>query len=246
MPKGISGDLSFKLTILFSMLFVLVVDAPGRAVAGEIPALRRVSLAAETQAQPHEGTIVAFGDSLTEGFRLDEEQAYPAKLEKKLHANGYRYKVVNAGISGETSSGALSRINWILKLKPDIVILETGANDGFRGISTDLIEKNITEIIRILKEHRVIVVLGGMRMLSNLGGEYTRAFNKVYSSVAEKEGVILMPFFLEGVAGDPKLNLPDTIHPTAEGYSVVTDKIYPYVIRAIERKRAQARHEPSS
>lgn len=179
------------------------------------------------------GTIVAVGDSLTAGYGLPEEDAYPARLERKLQAAGYRWRVINAGISGETSSGALSRINWILKLKPDIVILETGANDGLRGIDPRVMKGNIGEIVRILKKNNIKVVLAGMRMLTNMGREYTEAFTAVYPEVARQEGLILIPFFLAGVAGDPALNQADGIHPYGEGYRIVTETVYPYLLQAI-------------
>ena len=186
------------------------------------------------------GTIVAFGDSLTEGFHLVADQAYPARLEKKLRVNGYAFRVVNAGISGETSGEALGRVQQVLNLKPDIVILETGANDGFRGLNPDLVEENINEIVYLLKERGVVVILAGMRMVQRLRDEYITTFGEIYRSVAKKHNVILMPFFLEGVAGNPKLNFPDGIHPTAEGYGIVAENIYPYVLKAIERARAQS------
>jgi acyl-CoA thioesterase-1 len=184
-----------------------------------------------------EGTIVAVGDSLTEGLGVDEEFAYPAVLEKKLQAQGYRYRVINAGISGETSSGTLSRIKWVLTLKPDIVILVIGANDGLRGIDPALIESNIRRIIQALKAQNVVVVLGGMKIVRNLGQEYISAFSAIYPAVAESEGVIFIPFFLAGVAADPGLNQSDGIHPTAAGYRKVVDNIYPYVERAISKLR---------
>jgi len=193
-----------------------------------------------SQAHPkekYEGTIVAVGDSLTEGLGVDEEFAYPAVLEEKLQDQGYRYRVINAGISGETSSGTLSRIKWVLTLKPDIVILVIGANDGFRGIDPALIESNIRKIIETLKAETVVVVLGGMKIVQNLGQEYTRAFAAIYPAVAEAENVIFIPFFLEGVAADPGLNQADGIHPTAAGYRRVVDHIYPYVIAAIKAHR---------
>jgi acyl-CoA thioesterase-1 len=191
-----------------------------------------------SEAQQESGTekvIVAFGDSLTQGYTLPEADAYPAQLERKLRSEGFRYKVVNAGINGETSSGALSRVKWVLKMKPDIVILETGANDGFRGIKPEVIEKNLDEIIRILKEANVTVVLAGMQMLANLGSDYTAAFKSLYPRVARKQDVILIPFFLAGVAAEPALNLPDGIHPSAEGHAIVTRNVLPYVIEAIKR-----------
>ncbi len=190
--------------------------------------------ALEQKAPEYDGIIAAVGDSLTEGLGVDEEFAYPALLEKKLQDAGYRYRVINAGISGETSSATLARIKWILTLKPDIVILVIGANDGFRGIDPELIKTNILTIIRALKEKNVTVLLGGMQMAQNLGKEYISAFENIYPLVAREENVGLIPFFLTGVAANPKLNQADGIHPTAEGYRVVADHIFPYVIEAIK------------
>jgi acyl-CoA thioesterase-1 len=185
----------------------------------------------------YQGTIVAMGDSLTAGLGVNENDAYPAQLERKLQAAGLYWRVVNAGIIGETSSGALSRINWVLKLKPDIVILETGANDGLRGVDPRVTQRNIDEMLSILKKKNVLVVLAGMRMLRNLGAEYTDAFQAIYPRLAAKHNVTLVPFFLQGVAGESSLNQNDGIHPTAEGYRVITGKIYPYVLPAIKRYR---------
>lgn len=197
------------------------------------------------QAKPptvFEGTIVAVGDSLTAGLGVAEEMAYPARLGRKLKAAGYHYQVINAGVSGETSSGARSRIEWVIaSLNPDIVILETGANDGLRGIDPDLVEANLDAICRILKEHNIEVLLAGMQMLPNLGPEYTQAFSSIYPRIAQKYRLVYMPFFLMDVAGDTGLNQPDRIHPTAEGYARITDNIYPYVLRAIERQRKKGK-----
>jgi acyl-CoA thioesterase-1 len=186
----------------------------------------------------YEGTIVAVGDSLTEGLGVAEESAYPALLEERLQAAGYRYRVINAGISGETSSATLARIEWILTLEPDIVILTIGANDGFRGIDPELIKSNIRGIITALKEKKSTVVLAGMKMVQNLGNDYTAAFEKIYPQVAREEDVALIPFFLAGVAANPKLNQADGIHPTAEGYRVIVDHIFPYVTEAIQTHEA--------
>ena len=182
----------------------------------------------------YEGIIVAVGDSLTEGLGLEEEFAYPAVLERKLRDLGYPYQVVNAGISGETSSGTVARIKWILTLKPDIVILVIGANDGFRGIDPDLIKTNIQKIVKELKAQNVTVVLGAMQIVLNLGQNYTTAFEKIYPAVAQSETIILTPFFLNGVAANRKLNQADGIHPTADGYQVIVDNITPYVVEAIK------------
>ena len=186
-----------------------------------------------------EGTIVAMGNSLTEGLGVGEEMAYPAQLQQKLYDNGYRFRVINAGISGETSSGALSRIDWILTLKPDMVILETGANDGLRGIDPNLTRDNIDQIVQRLVEQNVVVVLAGMKMVRNLGAAFTGAFDAIYPSVADTHGIVLIPFFLEGVAGRPSLNGPDGIHPNEKGYERISTHVYPYVVKAIKEVRSR-------
>ena len=197
-----------------------------------------VSMAAYREATL-EGTIVAMGDSLTEGFGVSEDEAYPALLEYHLRSAGYRFRVINTGVSGETSSGALSRISWMLKLKPDIVILETGANDGLRGVDPAVTEENISKILGILAEHDVTVVLAGMRMVVNLGKPYTDAFEGIYPALAKRFGVVYMPFFLENIAGDPSLNLGDGIHPNPAGYKIIAENILPYVRAAIEKWRTK-------
>jgi len=216
---------------VFIAVVILQAQATGSEQREKTAAVPRQNQAA------YQGTIVAMGDSLTAGLGVNENEAYPAQLERKLQAAGFHWRVVNAGISGETSSGALSRINWMLKLKPDIVVLETGANDGLRGVDPRVTQRNIDEMLRILKKNNVLVVLAGMRMLRNLGAEYTDAFNAVYPRLAAKHNVTLVPFFLQGVAGDSSLNQRDGIHPTAEGYRIITEKIYPYVLQAIKRHR---------
>ena len=184
-----------------------------------------------------EGTVVAVGDSLTAGLGLPEGDAYPAQLERRLNRDGYRWRVVNAGISGETSSGTLSRVNWILKLNPEVVILETGANDGLRGVDPRLTRANIEGIVAALQAKGVVVVLAGMRMQKNLGEDYVARFSAIYPQVARERRTILIPFFLDKVAGDPGLNQADGIHPTAPGYAIVTETVYPYLLQGIEQKK---------
>jgi len=193
--------------------------------------------AGRAQAPPDEGLIVALGDSLTAGNGLNERDAWPAQMERRLRAAGLRWKVINAGISGETSSGARARLAWVLGLKPDVMVLETGANDGLRGIPPQVLQANIDAMLGTLGENRVTVVLAGMQMLRNMGPSYTTAFARVYPELAQKHKAILIPFFLEGVAGNPALNQSDGLHPTAEGYRVVTDLVYPRILDAIERVR---------
>ncbi|MGD8540811.1 MAG: arylesterase [Desulfobacteraceae bacterium] len=186
------------------------------------------------------GTIVAVGDSLTAGYGLDEEEAYPAQLARMLAEAGLPYRVVNAGISGETSSGALSRIEWVLvSLKPDIVILATGANDGLRGTDPALTRENLRRSVQILKADGVVVVLAGMQMVRNMGRQYTESFAEIFAQVAAEEEVLLVPFLLAGVAGEAQLNQADGIHPTAAGYQVVAENVFPYVRRAIAVHQAQ-------
>lgn len=196
---------------------------------------REQDVAVQEPSEPMK-TIVAVGDSLTAGYGLDENEGYPALLEEKLQAAGYKYRVINGGVSGETSSGTLSRMEWILTLEPDIVILETGANDGLRGVDPRLAEKNLRQILQILQEKDVVVVLAGMKMVWNMGPEYVAEFNRIYPELAEDFDVVFLPFFLEGVAMQSQFNLGDGIHPNRQGYKKITENIYPYVLEAIERR----------
>ena len=184
-------------------------------------------------------TILAVGDSLTAGFGLVEEEAYPALLEKKLQADGHPYRVINAGVSAETSSGTLSRLEWLLTQNPDIVILETGANDGLRGIDPQVAENNIREILKVLKDRDIVVLLAGMKMVRNLGPQYVARFNALYPRLAEEHEVIFMPFFLEGVAMVSGLNQADAIHPNRAGYEKIVGNIYPYVLQAIKKREGR-------
>ena len=180
------------------------------------------------------GKIVALGDSLTAGLGVDLEDSYPSLLQERLMQQGYSYRVVNAGVSGETTSGTLSRLDWILSQDPDIVVLEIGANDGLRGIDVELVEDNLDRILAQLKEEGVVTVFTGMQMVWNLGADYTARFNAVYPRLAAKHDVIFMPFFLADVAGESSLNQADTIHPNEAGYRRIVENITPYVIEAIE------------
>lgn len=173
--------------------------------------------------------IVAMGDSLTEGLGVEPTGAYPAQLERRLLADGYNVEVINAGVSGETTSGARSRVQWVLGLEPDMVILATGGNDGLRGIDPALTQENLAYLVETFQEAGVQVILAGMEMVENMGQEYTTAFRAIYPDVSQAYDVPLIPFLLEGVATDPDLNQPDFIHPTAQGYTVVVETVYPYI-----------------
>ncbi|MEZ4511929.1 MAG: arylesterase [Chloroflexota bacterium] len=180
-------------------------------------------------------TLLAFGDSLTEGLGVAMEDNYPAQLQRKLQADGYSVEVINGGISGETSSSALSRVEWMLGTHPDIVIVETGANDALRGVDLALTRDNIDQIVGQFSDSGAVVIVAGMQIIQNLGEDYTTEFAAIYPDIAEKHGSILIPFALEGVAADPALNQPDFIHPNAEGYTVMVDHIYPFVLDAIKQ-----------
>ena len=186
-----------------------------------------------------DGVIVAMGDSLTAGLGLPQEDAYPAQLQEALINKSLSYKVINSGISGETSSGAKSRIDWMLKTNPDIVILEIGSNDGLRGIDLSLTKENIAFIIDELQSRDIIVVLAGMQMLQNLGPEYTTEFKEIFPALAEEKNIISMPFFLQDVAGEASLNREDQIHPNKEGYRIIVNNLLPYVMESIDIHLAQ-------
>ncbi len=192
----------------------------------------------QAEAAPqYNGTIIAVGDSLTAGLGVAESEAWPALLANKLKENGKNWQVINAGISGETSSGTLSRIKWIVAQKPDIVILETGANDGLRGIPVPVIKENLSKAVQTLQEGNVTVVLAGMQIVQNLGPDYTAAFAGIYSAVAGEQKCILVPFFLQGVAGESLLNQADTIHPNEEGHKILSDTVYPFILQAVQTRR---------
>jgi len=194
---------------------------------------------AAAEASSPEITIVALGDSLTAGYGVAEEEAYPAKLERRLRAEGYNCRVINAGVSGETSSDALSRLDWVMSMKPDIVIVETGANDGLRGIDPAVPRGNIDKILTRLREDGVVVIFCGMKMVFSLGPAYTADFDAIYPVMAKKHGVLFMPFFLEGVAAKPRLTQHDGIHPQAAGYDIIVENILPLAREAIAQRRGK-------
>ena len=185
-------------------------------------------------------TILALGDSLTEGLGVDNNANYPAQLEARLQELGYKdVKVINSGLSGETSTGLVNRLDWVLQTKPDITILTIGANDAIRGIDVATVEANIRTAIKRLQDGGSEVILGGMQIYDNLGADYVESFAAIYPRVAKDMNVTLIPFFLDGVGGDPKLNQADAIHPTKEGYTIiVNDNILPILQPEIEKLEA--------
>jgi acyl-CoA thioesterase-1 len=171
--------------------------------------------------------IVAFGDSLTAGFGLSEKESYPFLLQQRLNAEGYNYEVVNAGVSGDTSLGGLERIDWSLEQENvEILILELGANDLLRGLSPSKMKKNLAGIIQRAQAKKVRVLLCGMLAPPSLGAKYQQEFMNAFPDLADEYKLEFMPFILEGIALDKKLNQADGIHPNAEGAKILTENIY--------------------
>jgi len=173
--------------------------------------------------------ILAFGDSLTEGSGLPPGSGYPEMLQKELDEAGYEYRVVNAGIGGDTTAGGVARLNEALALHPNIVVLELGANDGLRGIPVESMRANLDEMIVAFKKAGAEVVLAGMTLPRNYGADYIHEFERVFPALAGKHRITLIPFFLEGAGGRPEMNLEDGIHPNEEGYKLVTANVLKYV-----------------
>jgi acyl-CoA thioesterase I len=167
--------------------------------------------------------ILAYGDSLSAGFGVPIGSTYPDQLQEKLDGLGYRYRVVNMGISGDTTNGGLARMKAALEMKPSIVILELGANDGLRGLPVVQTKANLEEMINAFKKTGATVIMAGMTLPKNYGTAYVKSFENVFIDLASKHSLPLIPFFLEGVAGQPQLTLPDFLHPNAAGYRVVAD-----------------------
>jgi acyl-CoA thioesterase-1 len=173
-------------------------------------------------------TIVFFGNSLTAGYGLSPSQAFPAVIQKKIDSLGLLYQVINAGVSGETSSGGKTRIDWILRQPVDIFVLELGANDGLRGIPLSETKKNLQFIIDkvIAKNPGTKLLFAGMQIPPNMGEKYTTEFRNIYTDLASNNGMTLVPFLLEGVGGETSLNQEDGIHPTAEGHRIVAANLW--------------------
>lgn len=183
--------------------------------------------------------IVAFGDSLTAGYGLQAKDAFPAKLERALQAKGMKVEIENAGVSGDTSSGGLSRLEWSIPEGTDAVILELGANDMLRGVDPSVTKKSLDAILAKLKERNIAVLLCGMRAAPNLGEQFVDAFDKLYEDLARKYDTVFYPFFLEGVAAQAKLALRDGIHPNAAGVDAIVTNILPKAEELIARLRAR-------
>jgi acyl-CoA thioesterase I len=177
-------------------------------------------------ANPKEKTLVILGDSLTEGYGVAQSAAFPALIQEKMKAEKLNWKVISSGSSGSTSASGPQRIKWIIKSKPDVILLLLGSNDGLRGLKTEQTEKNLTETIRLAQAEKIQVLLGQLYMPPNYGKKYTDDFAKVYKTVAQKNKIPLLGFLLENVAGKPELNLPDGIHPNEKGHQIIANQMF--------------------
>ncbi|MBJ6126561.1 arylesterase [Microvirga splendida] len=209
--------------------FMTIIFACAAALAAMIATLP----AAQAQGQPIR--LVALGDSLTAGYGLPQEAAFPVVLERALKARGHNVEITNAGVSGDTSSGGLDRLDWSVPDGTDGVILELGANDMLRGLDPALTRRNIDTIVERLKARNIPVMLAGMYASRNLGPDYVQKFDSLYPDIAKKHDLVLYPFFLDGVAGERSLNLPDGLHPTAKGIEIIVERILPSVEKFLAR-----------
>jgi acyl-CoA thioesterase-1 len=182
-----------------------------------------------------ERVVLAFGDSLTSGLGVPADQTYPAQLAARLKRERYDYRVVNAGVSGDTTAGGLRRVDWALRLKPEVVIVELGVNDALRGQKLDGVRSNLEQIVGRFQASGARVLIAGMRLPPNYGDRYAEDFFRLYGDVARARNAPLMPFFLEGVGAIARLNQADGIHPTAEGYAIVVDRLWPHLVTLLRR-----------
>jgi len=206
----------------FVSLLLLVLQLASCAAAPAAPAAE-------------ERVIVAFGDSLTAGLGVDAGRTYPALLGERLKREGYDYRVINAGVSGDTTAGGLRRVDWALRLKPEIVILELGVNDALRGQKLTAVRANLDQLVSRFQAAGARVLVAGMRLPPNYGDRYAEDFHRLYGDVARARNAPLMPFFLDGVGAVAHLNQADGIHPTAEGYAIVVDRLWPHLVPLLRK-----------
>jgi acyl-CoA thioesterase-1 len=226
----------------------LIATVTGVAVTGVARTLVAATLAAVMPASAPAGSaalaadrplqIVAFGDSLTAGYGLPVDAAFPAKLQQALAAKGIATEIANAGVSGDTAAGGLARLDWSIPDGTEAVILELGANDSLRGVDPQLTRGALEAMLERLKARHIPVLVAGMLAPRNMGPEYGAAFDAIYPDLAKKYGAILYPFFLDGVAADPKLNQRDGLHPTAAGVDVIVAKMLPAVEQLVAAAKA--------
>ncbi len=217
---------SFTLFLLLFMSFTLF--SCGESNKKDESQDSEASAESETDNEDSKKVILFFGDSLTAGYGLEKGEGFPEILQQKIDSLGLSYQVVNAGLSGETTSGGKNRIDWVLKQNVDVFVLELGANDGLRGIPIAETRQNLQEIIDFVREQNpdIEIILAGMQIPPNMGQDYTSEFREIFPDLAEENDVYLIPFLLEDVAGIPELNQQDGIHPTAEGQQILAENVW--------------------
>src|SRR5699024_3097811 len=198
--------------------------------------LRLCSLPSRAQGK---NRILFFGDSITAGYGINEQKAYPALIQQKIDSLGWNYEVINGGLSGDPSAGGLRRIDWMLRQPVDLFVLELGANDGLRGIDLSVTKDNLQNIIDKVKKANpeATIVLAGMQVPPNMGPDYTEQFKKIYPRLAQKNHAKLIPFLLKGVAGSAELNQSDGIHPTADGHQIVAQNVWKVLQPILEKEQ---------
>ncbi|PRX44373.1 arylesterase [Salegentibacter salegens] len=228
-----------NLKYYFAIFSIFIMISCGENAEKKVEEKSKEETQIETEAKVSEKNVILFfGNSLTAGMGLEASEAFPVLIQNRLDSLNYNYEVVNAGLSGETTASGKNRINWVLNQDVDVFVLELGANDGLRGIPIAETRKNLQDIISTVKEKNpnTKIVLAGMQIPPNMGEEYTTDFRNIFPELAEENNVELIPFLLEGVAGDPELNQQDGIHPTAEGYEIVADNVWSVLEDVVEKE----------
>jgi acyl-CoA thioesterase-1 len=199
-------------------------------------AKNQVEITDSSTVQADQKIILFFGNSLTAGYGIDQEDAFAGLTQLRIDSLGLDYKVINGGLSGETTAGGLSRLDWFLEDKPDIFVLELGGNDGLRGIALTETKSNLLAMVDKVRAKfpETKIILAGMQIPPNMGQEYSNEFKEIYPAVAKEKNVTLIPFLLENVGGIPELNLPDGIHPTEQGHKIVLETIWPYILSQLK------------
>jgi acyl-CoA thioesterase-1 len=231
--------------IAYAFHFRWFVGTTQRALSAGVLGVLAVSLGSAAVAPR---TVMFLGDSVTFGYGVERSQAFPALVQEKINARGWNFKVINAGQSGDTSAGGLSRLEWLLRSHVDVLVLELGGNDGLRGLPVEVTKKNLQAIIDRTKARypEVKIVLAGMKVPPNMGQSYSRQFEAMFTSLAKKNNAKLIPFVLEGVGGVRELNLPDGIHPTVKGHRVVAANVWKALEPLLRSLDVQAKPAKSS
>lgn len=220
----------------YFLVFLLIVSCGGTAKKEtENISKKTTEKISETTKDADEKVILFFGNSLTAGYGLDTEEAFPALIQDRLDSLQLKYTAINSGLSGETTSGGLNRLSWVLNQKVEVFVLELGANDGLRGVPLKETRNNLQSIIDLVKEKNADckIIIAGMQIPPNMGQAYTKEFRKIFPDLATKNTIALIPFLLKNVAGIPELNLEDGIHPTAEGQKIVRDNVWAILKNAL-------------